>query len=56
MHHKRVSRATRRCCALCKPHKQPGCSKPGKDMRFGNRRRYEAGRAQLKCEGLRSEA
>ena len=39
-------------CLLCKGHKANGCVHPSKDMRFGNRRRYEAGRDELRCEGV----
>ncbi len=37
-------------CLMCKPHKANGCCVRHKDMTFGNRRRYEAGSHQLRCE------
>jgi hypothetical protein len=40
-------------CLLCKPHKANGCRVRHKDMRFGNRRRFEAGRDQFRCERVR---
>lgn len=54
MHHKRKRPKSRRAgCLLCKPHKANGCCPRHLDMRFGNRRRYEAARAQLACAPAR---
>ena len=39
---------------MCKPHKANGFCAGHKNMLMGSRRRYEAGTAQLKCEGIRS--
>lgn len=53
MHHKRKRPKSRRAgCLLCKPHKANGCCIRHKDMRHGNRKRHEAGRDQLRCEGF----
>jgi hypothetical protein len=50
MHHKRKRPKSRRAgCLLCKPHKANGCCADHKNMRFGDRRRYEAGAAQLRA-------
>jgi hypothetical protein len=55
MHHKRKRPKSRRAgCLLCKPHKANGCCADHKNMRFGDRRRYEAGSAQLQT--LRRDA
>lgn len=35
---------------MCKPHKMNGYCDRHKNMRHGNRKRYEAGTYQLKCE------
>jgi hypothetical protein len=43
-------------CLLCKPHKANGACPAHKDMRFGNRRRYESGREQLRCASATSNA
>jgi len=54
MNFKRKRPKNRRAgCLLCKPHKANGCCVRHKDMRFGNRRRYEAGRDQMRCERVR---
>jgi hypothetical protein len=37
---------------MCKPHKANGCCPAHKKMRFGDRQRFEAGRDQMRCEGL----
>lgn len=53
-HHKRKRpKSTRSGCLLCKPHKRQGACAHATNMRFGQRRKYEAGTAQLRCEGLR---
>ena len=50
-HHKRKRPKSRRAgCLLCKPHKMNGYCAAHKNMRQGNRRRFEAGTAQLRCE------
>ncbi len=55
MHHKRKRPKNARAgCLLCKPHKANGGCVAHKNMRLGNRRRYEAGTYQLRCEGIRS--
>ena len=38
---------------MCKPYKANGCCHPSKDMRFGNRRRFEATREQMRCEDMK---
>ncbi len=48
-------KSARAGCLLCKPHKSNGCVHPSEDMRFGNRRKYESGREQLRCEGIRQD-
>lgn len=54
MHHKRKRpKSARAGCLLCQPHKANGCCADHKNMRHGNRRRSEAGRDQLRCEGLK---
>jgi len=51
MNFKRKRRKTARVgCLLCKPHKANGCCVRHKNMKFGNRRRYESGSDQLRCE------
>ncbi len=51
MHHKRRPQKSRRAgCVLCRPHKANGCCAPAKDVRIGNRPRYEAGNTQMRCE------
>ncbi|TCR61840.1 hypothetical protein EV560_112181 [Bosea sp. BK604] len=53
MHHKRKRpKSSRAGCLLCKPHKANGCCAGSKNMRHGNRRRFEAGSSQLRCEGV----
>ena len=53
MHHKRKRpKSARAGCLLCKPHKANGCCADHKNMQYGNRRRYEGARDQLRCEGL----
>lgn len=53
MHHERKRpKSARAGCLLCKPHKANGWCGRHKDMRFGNRKRCEAGSAGLKCEGI----
>ncbi|CAD5246945.1 conserved hypothetical protein [Bosea sp. 62] len=53
MNHKRKRpKSARAGCLLCKPHKANGCCADHKNMQHGNRRRYEGGREQLRCEGL----
>ena len=53
MHFKRKrAKAARAGCLLCKPHKANGCCVRSKNMLHGNRRRYETGSDQLKCEGV----
>jgi hypothetical protein len=53
MHHKRKRpKSARAGCLMCKPHKANGCCVRAKNMLHGNRRRYEAGTSQLRCEGL----
>jgi hypothetical protein len=53
MHHKRKRPKNRRAgCLFCKPHKANGACPRHKDMRFGDRRRYESGCEDLRCEGL----
>ena len=43
MHHKRKRPKNRRSgCLMCKPHKANGACPRHKDMRHGNRRRFEA--------------
>jgi len=55
MHHKRKRpKSARAGCLLCKPHKANGCCVGHKKMRFGDRRRFQIGRDELRCEGLRS--
>jgi hypothetical protein len=55
MNHKRKRQKNRRGgCLFCKPHKINGCSHD-KSMRFGALRRYESGREQMRCEGLKAE-
>ncbi|PZR89886.1 MAG: hypothetical protein DI537_20215 [Stutzerimonas stutzeri] len=55
MNHKRKRpKSARAGCLLCKPHKANGCCADHKNMQHGNRRRYEGGREQLRCEGLGS--
>ena len=39
-------------CLLCKPHKANGACPAHRDMRFGNRRRYESGSDPLRCAAL----
>ena len=51
MHYKR-KRPRIAACGLCKPHKTNGACPKHKDMRFGNRRRFESGTHQLRCEGV----
>lgn len=53
MHHKR-KRPRIAACGLCKPHKTNGTCPRHKDMRFGNRKRFEAGIDQLRCEGVKA--
>lgn len=54
MNHKRKRPKNRRAgCLYCKPHKGNGCTHPSKDMRFGDRRRYEAGNDRFRCERVR---
>jgi hypothetical protein len=54
MHFKRKRRKNARAgCLMCKPHKANGACPRHMDMRMGNRRRYEAGTAQLRCEGIK---
>lgn len=56
MHHKRKRPKNARAgCLLCKPHKACGAVHPSKNMKFGNRRRFEGGRDQLRCEGINSK-
>lgn len=51
MHHKRKRPKNARAgCLLCKPHKANGYCGSHKNMKFGARRRYEAGTDQLRCE------
>ncbi|MGB8399667.1 MAG: hypothetical protein WCE35_12795 [Bradyrhizobium sp.] len=53
MNHKRKRpKSARAGCLLCKPHKANGCCPRHKNMRFGDRRRFEIGRDQMRCEGL----
>jgi hypothetical protein len=53
MNHKRKRpKSARAGCLLCKPHKANGCCPAHKKMRFGDRRRFEAGCDQMRCEGL----
>ena len=50
-HHKRKRPKNRRSgCLWCKPFKMNGACPRHLDMRAGNRRRYEVGTAQLRCE------
>jgi hypothetical protein len=54
MNFKRKRRKNARAgCLMCKPHKGNGCCPRHKNMRHGNRRRYEAGTDQLRCEQAR---
>ncbi len=53
MHHKR-KRPRIAACGLCKPYKTNGFCPKHKNMLFGNRKRFEAGTDQLRCEGLKS--
>lgn len=54
MHFKRKRRKNARAgCLMCKPHKANGACPRHVDMRIGNRRRYEAGTDQLRCEGIK---
>lgn len=53
MHHKRKRPKNARAgCLLCKPHKMNGGCPRDRDMRWGDRRRGEAARDQLRCEVL----
>lgn len=55
MHHNRKRpKSARAGCLLCKPNKANGCCADHKNMRYGNRRRYEPGRDQLRCEGMKA--
>jgi hypothetical protein len=55
MHFKRKRpKSARAGCLLCKPHKANGYCADHKNMRMGNRRRYESGRDQLRCQGVGS--
>lgn len=48
MHHKRKRPKSRRAgCLMCKPHKANGACPRHKDMRHGNRRRFEATEVDL---------
>ncbi len=42
-------------CLMCKPHKANGACARHADMRFGQRRKYESGRDQLRYEGLTAD-
>lgn len=54
MHFKRKRRKNARAgCLMCKPHKANGNCPRHVDMRMGNRRRFEAGTDQLRCEGVK---
>lgn len=54
MHFKRKRRKNARAgCLMCKPHKANGNCPRHFDMRMGNRRRFEAGSDQLRCEGIK---
>jgi hypothetical protein len=54
MHHKRKRpKSARAGCLMCKPHKANGCCPAHKNMRMGDRRRYEAGRTDLRSERIR---
>lgn len=56
MHHKRKRPKNRRSgCLMCKPHKANSSCPRHLDMKAGNRRRYEAGTYQLRCEELRKD-
>lgn len=48
MHFKRKGpKSMRAGCLLCKPHKRQGALPRHKNMRHGERRRFEAGSAQM---------
>lgn len=47
-------KSARAGCLLCKPHKGNGMCVSHKNMQFGNRKKYEAGTFQLRCEGLKN--
>lgn len=56
MHFKRKRRKNARAgCLMCKPHKANGACPRHVDMRMGNRRRFEAGSDQLRCEGIKAD-
>ena len=49
MNHKRKRPKSERAgCLMCKPHKANGCCPRHKNMRFGDRRRFEIGRNQMR--------
>lgn len=51
MHHKRKRPKNARAgCLMCKPHKANGMCPRHLNMRTGDRRRFEAGTAQIKYE------
>ena len=53
MNHKRGRpKSTRSGCLMCKPHKRQGSCNHATNMKWGQRRRYEAGTDQLRCEGI----
>lgn len=54
MHHKRKRpKSARAGCFMCKPHKANGACPRHRNMRFGDRRRSEAQRDQMRGEGFR---
>lgn len=51
MHHKRGRPKRRRAgCLMCKPHKLNGACPRHLDMRFGDLRRAESAREQIRCD------
>ena len=56
MHFKRKRpKSARAGCLLCKPHKANGCCPRPKDMQHGNRKRFERGSSQLRCDAISRE-
>ena len=57
MHQKRKRpTSTRSGCLLCKPHKRQGACDHATNMKCGNRRRYEVGTDQIRCEKIETRA
>ena len=57
MHQKRKRpTSTRSRCLLCKPHKRQGACDHATNMKCGNRRRYEVGTDQIRCEKIETRA